>query len=117
MIKAKTGPKPKVDIEKLETMARYGLTNLEIASLMDVTHECLSKNEEYRRIIERGRTDLNLRLKQKAYKMALEGDGHYQMLKFCLSHYCGWSDKVTNTLKAADDGKPVFNIVFEEPKT
>lgn len=83
-------------IVQIETMAGYGLTQLQICHILEVSPDTMQRRvrEGDTRItaaIGRGQSKGNLMIAQKAYNIAMEGNAG--MIKYILSCRAGWSDK------------------------
>lgn len=104
-----------IDLEELEKVARLHATMADIAEWFRCSISTLN-NDPYYSVIIKARNDTKQKLKQKALQRALE-DGSDSMLKFCLTNYCGWSDKVVNQVENTDNSQNGFTISLIPPKS
>jgi len=82
-------PRKVIDEDQLEKMAMSGLTNDEMASILNVSDDTLINN--YSGVIKRGRANLNMSLKRRQIKAAMEGNA--TMLIWVGKQYMGQKDR------------------------
>jgi hypothetical protein len=78
-----------VDEAKLEKLAQLGLSNAEIASVLDCSPDTIERN--YRDVLDTGREHRNASLRRKQFEVAISGNP--TMLIWLGKQYLGQSDK------------------------
>ena len=84
-------PKP-VDENIVFELARLMCTNLEIAGILRISHDTLTRN--YKDILDEGRSDAKVCLRREQFRKAMEGN--VQMLIFLGKQYLNQSEIVVN---------------------
>ena len=84
-------PKP-VDENIVFELARLMCTNVEIAGILRISHDTLTRN--YRDILDEGRSDAKVCLRREQFRKAMEGN--VQMLIFLGKQYLNQSEIVVN---------------------
>jgi hypothetical protein len=112
-------PKP-VDENIVFELARLMCTNVEIAGILRISHDTLTRN--YKDILDEGRSDAKVCLRREQFRKAMEGN--VQMLIFLGKQYLNQSEIVVNkdeheVLPWSDDKfterkKDIVNAVGEE---
>jgi hypothetical protein len=93
-------PRKEIDEDKLEQLASLGLSNSEIASVLDCSADTIERN--YRETLEWGRNKRNASLRRKQYEIAVAGNP--TMLIWLGKQFLGQSDKQEVSGK---DGGPI----------
>lgn len=109
--------------KQVETMAGLGVSNQDIATILDIDETTLYKY--YKRELDTSAIAANARVAQAAYHKAMSGDP--QMLKYWLNCRARWSEKeddkgggqtisiVTKTFLLPDkDGSPAVEIEVKQ---
>jgi hypothetical protein len=65
-------PRKEIDEDKLEQLASLGLSNAEIAAVLDVSPDTIERN--YRETLDWGRNKRNASLRRKQYEVAMSGN-------------------------------------------
>ena len=106
-------PRKEIDEDKLEQLASLGLSNAEIAAVLDVSHDTIERN--YRETLDWGRNKRNASLRRKQYEIAMVGNP--TMLIWLGKQFLGQSDK--NEVTGADGGplQASITIKFVDPPT
>lgn len=84
-------PKP-VDENIVFELARLMCTNVEIAGILRISHDTLTRN--YKDILDEGRSDAKVCLRREQFRKAMEGN--VQMLIFLGKQYLNQSEIVVN---------------------
>jgi hypothetical protein len=100
-------PRKEVDEDKLEQLASLGLSNAEIASVLDCCPDTIERN--YRETLDWGRNKRNASLRRKQYEIAIAGNP--TMLIWLGKQFLGQSDK--NELSGKDGGPIQAAITVE----
>lgn len=105
-------PRKEIDEDKLEQLAALGLSNAEIASVLDCSPDTIERN--YRETLDWGRSKRNASLRRKQYEVAISGNS--TMLIWLGKQYLGQSDKQEI---GGRDGKPIeaaISVTFVRPE-
>jgi hypothetical protein len=95
-------PRKEIDEDKLEQLASLGLSNAEIAAVLDVSPDTIERN--YRETLDWGRNKRNASLRRKQYEIAMSGNP--TMLIWLGKQFLEQSDKVDQNI-AGKDGGPI----------
>jgi hypothetical protein len=82
-------PRKEIDEDKLRQLASLGLSNAEIAAVLDCSPDTIERN--YADVLEEGRHRRNASLRRKQYEIAMQG--HPTMLIWLGKQFLGQSDK------------------------
>jgi hypothetical protein len=102
-----------IDLEELAKVASFHLTLMEIADWFGCSSSALNY-EPYKSVIKKAHNETKQRLKQKALQRAIE-ESSDKMLQFCLTNYCGWSDKTTAVMETNNESGSGFTITVIPP--
>ena len=83
-------PRKEIDEDKLEQLASLGLSNGEIAAVLDCCPDTIERN--YRKTLDWGREKRNASLRRKQYEIAIAGNP--TMLIWLGKQFLGQSDKI-----------------------
>lgn len=97
-----------IDPKKVETLARHGMTNLEIAEVFDCDNSTIGKR--FSKILTKGRADRKHSLRRRQWKAAMQGN--IPMLIWLGKNELDQSDKL-ETKHSGDPEKPVIVKVLK----
>lgn len=98
-------PKP-INQDQLKKLAAIGLSNAEIAAVLDCSPDTIERR--YHNLLERGREHRNASLRRKQFEVAMSG--HPTMLIWLGKQFLGQTDKTAVT---GADGGPLQVSVLD----
>ena len=106
-------PRKEIDEDKLEQLASLGLSNGEIAAVLDCCPDTIERN--YRKTLDWGREKRNASLRRKQYEIAIAGNP--TMLIWLGKQFLGQSDKVQQEVTGANGGplQAAVTVTFVKP--
>ena len=107
-------PETEFDLTEVRKLAEVGLTQAEIAYIIGIAPETLSrnkkKNEKLRQVIEEGRAIDKNELIKKMRNLTEKGNNKYNAIKYLLSSLHGLSE--TNKLDLTSLGEKIEPTTF-----
>lgn len=104
-------PKTALNVKEIETLAKYGLTQSEVANFFGVSVSTIAERPEFSEAHKKGRLFLSQSIKRRQYEMAMSKSAKpadisaaKTMLIWLGKQYCGQSDRAELTGK---DGGPI----------
>ena len=106
------------DIKQIETYAGLGISESNIAMLLNVHYDALrnnkKRNAEFSQALKRGRSKCNIKVSSALYSAAIGGNITAQI--FFLKARAGWSETETGNNEEKKIDPIIYKIIMEQPK-